>query len=159
MMEFLCRRGGTQRRVSVVKVAHTPEPGKPAVGCRGREKTARRGCGPKGERVTTREVPTCAGLRGVTPRPSRGACAGPAGLAPSWACGEAHPEARCHGGARRACHLTQRHSRQPRAPKTLALAVFQLRGALSSTLPSSGHSPASRVMPLMSNVRCLLSHG
>jgi hypothetical protein len=33
--------------------------------------------------------------------PSRGACAGPAGLAPSWACGEAHREARCYGGGQR----------------------------------------------------------
>jgi len=92
MMTLLGRRGGAQRRVTVVKLAHSPEPGKPAVGCRGRQKTALRGCGRRGERVTPREVPTGAGLRGVTPRPSRGPCADPAGLAPAWAGGEAHPE-------------------------------------------------------------------
>jgi hypothetical protein len=80
----------------------------------------------------SREVPTCTGLRGVTRRLSSWAYAGPAGLKPSSDGGQAPPEARYHGGARRPCHshITQRHYRQLRAPKMLVVAVFPLRAAL-----------------------------
>jgi hypothetical protein len=104
--EFLCRRRGAQRCVTVRRIAQPPVPGKPAVGGLGRQKRALGGCGWQGERVMSREVPTDTGLRGVTRRLSGWARAGPAGLKPASDGGKAHPAAGCHGGARRPWHIT-----------------------------------------------------
>ena len=88
-----------------------------------RKKAALPGCGRKGERATASEGPTCAGLRGVTLRPSRCACAGPAGPEPSSACGEAHPRR----DARR-CKAAVRHPAEAQqaaeGPKTPGLGSF-----------------------------------